>query len=63
MASGEKPAVLSGTSSFGEVVDEACERLMEQQVKYSIRRIREMGDRLDGLERELDEFLFRKSRK
>jgi hypothetical protein len=63
MASGEKPAVLSGRPSFSEVVDEACERLMDQQVKYSIRRIVEMGNRLDELERELDEFLFRKSRK
>ena len=60
MASGKKPAIISGISSFSEVVDEACERLMEQQVKYSIRRIQEMKDRLDGLERELDEFLFHK---
>lgn len=60
MASGEKPAIISSRSSFSEVVDEACERLLEQQVKYSIRRIQEMKDRLDGLERELDEFLFHK---
>jgi hypothetical protein len=57
MASGEKPAVVSSRLSFSEVVDKACEGLMEQQVKYSIRRIQEMGDCLDGLERELDEFL------
>ena len=60
MASGEKPVITSSRSSFSEVVDEACERLMERQVKYSIRRIQEMGERLDGLERELDEFLFHK---
>ena len=57
MVSGEKPAIISRRSSFSEVVDEACERLMERQVEYSIRRIQEMRDRLDGLERELDEFL------
>ena len=61
MASGEKPAVVSRRSSFSEVVDEACDRLMDRQVQYSIRRIQEMGDVLEKLERELDEFLSQKN--
>jgi hypothetical protein len=60
MAFSEKPAVIYGRYSFNEVVDEACERLMERQIIYSIRRIQAMEDRLDQLERELDEFLFHK---
>ena len=63
MAFGEKPAIVSKRPSFNEVVDEACERLMDKQVQYSIRRIQEMGERLDGLERELDEFLLQKNGK
>jgi uncharacterized protein Yka (UPF0111/DUF47 family) len=60
MIFGEKPAVVSGKSSFNDVVEKACERLMERQIKYSIQRIQTMEDRLDQLERELDEFLFHK---
>jgi uncharacterized protein YqgV (UPF0045/DUF77 family) len=63
MAFGETPAVISGKSSFSEVVDEACDRLMERQIKYSIRRIQAMEDRLTQLERELDEFLFHRNGK
>jgi len=57
MTLGEKPAVVSPIISFADVVDEACERLMERQIKYSIRRIQEMEERLSLLERELDDFL------
>ena len=60
MTSGEKSAAISETASFSAVVDHACERLMEKQVRYSIRRIHEMENRLAALERELDVFLFQK---
>jgi hypothetical protein len=72
MTLGEKPAALTGPDqskcsdgaySFNELVDSACERLMESQIKYSIRRIREMDERLCRMESELDEFLFKKNRK
>jgi hypothetical protein len=63
MAFSETPAAVSGKSYFSEVVDEACDRLMERQIKYSIRRIQAMEERLAQLERELDEFLFHKNRK
>jgi len=43
--------------AFSDVVDKACEGLMDRQVKYSIRRIREMEDQLCLLERELNDFL------
>jgi len=52
----------SGYYAFSEVVDQACEKLMDRQIKYSIRRIREMEERLCNLERELDDFLFSKTR-
>jgi uncharacterized protein YqgV (UPF0045/DUF77 family) len=60
MTFSDKPAILTGVSSFSEVVDEACERLMDHQIKYSIKRIRQMEALLTDLERELDEFLFKK---
>jgi hypothetical protein len=47
-------AVLSGKSSFKEVVDETCKRLWDRKVQFSIRRIRELEDRLKTLELELD---------
>jgi len=72
MTFGEKSAALTGPDqsecsdsiySFSEVVDSACEKLMDRQIKYSIRRIREMEERLCCLERELDDFLFQRDRK
>jgi len=66
MTQGEKPAAIikrskteteSGIYTFSEVVDKACEELMDQQAKYTIRRIKEMEERLSGLEQELDAFL------
>ena len=61
MTSGKKSTIVSNKASFNEVLDEACEQLMDRQVRYSIRRIEEMGERLAGLERELDEFLSQKN--
>ncbi|MCL1994497.1 MAG: hypothetical protein FWG66_16255 [Spirochaetes bacterium] len=56
MAYKEKAAVFNKLS-FGDVVDETCERLMEKQVKHCIQRICEMQNSLAVLERELDEFI------
>jgi hypothetical protein len=47
-------AVFSDKSSFKEVVDETCNRLWDRKVQFSIRRIRELEDRLKTLELELD---------
>ena len=57
MAISEKNTAISGVSLFGEVVDKTCERLMDRQIKYSIRRLQEMENRLSSLELELDAFL------
>ena len=57
MRFGEKPLTVSQYISFDAVLDETCERLMDKQAQYSIRRIHEMESRLDELERELDMFL------
>lgn len=46
-----------GDYSFSSVVDEACEKLKDRQIKYSIRRIQEMEERLYNLDKELEEFL------
>jgi len=55
----KKSTVVANADSgnFSEVVDKACEGLMDKHIKYSIRRIQEMEDRLSGLEHELDLFL------
>jgi len=43
--------------AFSEVVDKACDELMEKQCKYTIRRINDMDRLLSAIECELDEFL------
>jgi hypothetical protein len=50
-------AALYADITFDSILDETCERLLDRQVKYAIQRIHEMEQRLDTLERELDEFL------
>jgi len=50
-------AALYDDVSFDSILNETCERLLDRQVKYAIQRIHEMEQRLDTLERELDEFL------
>jgi hypothetical protein len=47
----------SDSFSFTDMVDDACERLKDRQIKYSIRRIAEMEECLYNLEKELDAFL------
>ena len=44
-------------SSFETMLDSTCERLREKHIRYSIRRIEEMGQELAALEKELDDFL------
>jgi hypothetical protein len=63
MTLGEMPAAVSPIISFSDVVDETCEKLMDRQIKYSIRRIQKMEECLASLEQELDEFLLQKNRK
>jgi len=61
MVFGDKPVIIAKRASFSEVVDNACDRLMERQAEFSIRRIQQMEEKLNILERELDEFLAIKS--
>ena len=61
MSSGEKPVSISMDAPFSSVIDETCERLMERQIKHSIKRIQEMENRLAALEQELDNFLISKN--
>jgi len=63
MTYGKKPASVPDVYSFSEVVDKACEQLMDRQIKYSIRRIQIMDERLAELEKELDDFLSQRNRK
>jgi hypothetical protein len=51
---GGEAVILSDNSSFKEVVDEACSRLWDRKVRYSIGRIQEREGILDNLEGELD---------
>ena len=43
--------------TFNNIVNKACEGLMARQIKYSIRRIKDMEKRLSCMEQELEEFL------
>jgi hypothetical protein len=61
MTSGERPAIVSKKNAFSAVVDEACDRLQDRQVRYSLKRLHEMAENLNSLERELDEFLLQKN--
>jgi len=51
-----RPAFIEDIS-FDTVLDSACERLWDKQTEYFLRRIREMGQELDRLEMELDQFI------
>ena len=61
MTLGEKSASVRGAFTFNEVLDEACEKLMDRQIKHSIRRIQEMEELLAVMEKELDDFLLQKT--
>jgi len=63
MTYGKKPAAAPDIYSFSDMVDRACEQLMDRQIKYSIRRIQSMDERLAELEKELDDFLSQSNRK
>jgi len=52
-----KTAAVPDVYNFSDVVDEACDKLMDKQIKYSIKRIIEMEECLTNMERELDNFL------
>ncbi|GHU07949.1 hypothetical protein FACS1894151_03060 [Spirochaetia bacterium] len=43
--------------NFSAVLDAACERIWDQKIRYSLRRIAELEGNLDTLEQELDVFL------
>ena len=45
--------------SFETVLNTTCERLREMHVQYSLRRIQEMDEVLQGLEKEMDEYILR----
>jgi len=62
MTFGKKSATVSDIYTFGDIVDRACEKLMDRQIKSSIQRIHDMEERICVLEQELDEFLFQKNR-
>jgi hypothetical protein len=63
MTYGKKPVAVSDVDTFSDVVDRACEQLMDRQIKHSIKRIQVMDERLASLEKELDDFLSQKNRK
>ena len=56
-------SVAVSTHTFSDVVDKACQKLMDRQAKHTIQRIQEMKECLAGLEKELDDFLQGKNRK
>jgi len=64
MACEKTPGILTreidpAEASFEAVLDTVCERLWGKHIQYSIRRIKEMDEKLKKLEEELDEFIGR----
>ena len=57
MAFEKKSAVVTEEQSFETVLDSACERLREKHVQHSIRRIKELDEQLNRLEKELNDFI------
>jgi hypothetical protein len=48
-------------SGFEAVLNSVCGRLEDKQIEFSIRRLREMEERLGILEQELDDFILAKA--
>jgi len=61
MVSDKNLFLLTGESSFEEILYSACERLEEKRIQFSIRRIREMDNVLTALEQEIEEFISKKT--
>jgi hypothetical protein len=57
----KKSTIITEEPSFEAVLNTAFERLQEKQIQYSIRRIREMDEELDKIEKELEEFINKSS--
>jgi len=53
----KRPFITTEDTSFESVLNSACERLWNKHSQYSIRRIQELGEELDLLEKELEQFL------
>lgn len=56
----EKFSTAAELGDFSELVDKACDSLMDCQANYSIRKLNEMAECLCQLEHELDVFLEQK---
>jgi hypothetical protein len=52
-----KKSVLSDSPSFEELLDETFERLWDKKKQYTLRRLRELDDRLTRLEGELEQLI------
>jgi len=50
---------LQDPRSFASVLDDACIKLWDRKVRYTLRRIDELGEILEKTERELDDLLLR----
>ncbi|MDR3337768.1 MAG: hypothetical protein LBT16_11240 [Treponema sp.] len=59
--SGGQAIILPDDRNFNRLVDEACDRLRLKKAELSIRHIRLLEEQLNGMERELDDFIARKA--
>jgi len=53
----KEPAVLAEDTSFDSVLNTACERLWDKHSQHTIRRLQELGEELNKIEKELEQFL------
>ena len=57
MAFEQRTVAFNEAPAFDDVLDTACERLREKHIQYSIRRICELDEELNRLEKKLSEIM------
>jgi len=58
MAFEQKQATMTEDISFDSVLNSACQKLWDKHTQYSIRRLKDMDEELNKIEKELDQFLY-----
>jgi hypothetical protein len=57
MSAGEDTLTTLEQDSFEALLDRTCSRLWDRKLRYSLKRIRELAEVLDRMDRELEELL------
>ena len=57
MAFEQKQFVTAEDTTFDSVLNTACQKLWDKHTQYSIKRLKDLDEELDKIEKELDKFL------